>query len=71
MNMYVLIVFFILFLVAGIDQFKFHGNRPTPNELSLFLQDLQVFQDSDGQNLDYEPWGFTSEDLVINQAVTE
>ena len=69
--MYVLIVFFILFSVAGIDQFKFNGDRPTPKELSLFLQDLQVFQDSAGQNLHYEPWGFTSEDLVINQAVTE
>ena len=52
------------FSVVGIDQYKFDGDRPTPNQLSLFLQTLQVFHDSAGQNLQYDPWGFSDIDWV-------
>ena len=50
----------ILFtLVTGMDQFRFEGDRPTPGDLSAFLKRLHVFQDSAGQDLHYNPWGFT------------
>ena len=51
----------ILFVsVIGMDQFRFEGDRPTPGELSVFLRRLQVFQDSAGQDLHYNPSGFVS-----------